>query len=402
MNRSRRAEESNAEIAMKPIPYARQSIAEGDVQAVVESLRSDWLTQGPVVPAFEQKVADYCGARYAVAVNSGTSALHLACLALGLSPGDFLWTSPLTFVASANCARMCGAGVDFVDIDYRTGNMSINFLSEKLRKAEKTGTLPKIVIPVHYAGQSCLTREIHSLSQRYGFSIIEDASHALGGEYLDTKVGSCRYSDVSVLSFHPVKIITSGEGGMVLTNSETTERTLRRLRSHGITREAVDMEQVPHGPWYYEQIDLGYNYRMTDLQAALGLSQTERLDTFLARRRSIARRYTEDLRDFPLFLPFKHPDTRSAWHLYVIRLCLGAIGKTRQAVFASLQNAGINVNVHYIPVHTQPYYQRLGFGWGSFPVAEKFYAEALSLPVYPDLTEEEQGFVVERLGEALG
>jgi UDP-4-amino-4,6-dideoxy-N-acetyl-beta-L-altrosamine transaminase len=378
------------------IPYGRHEISEDDVAAVVAALRSDWLTQGPMVPRFEQAVAEYCRARHAVAVNSATSALHLACLALELGPGDRLWTSPNTFVASANCARYCGAGVDFVDIDPETGNMSVAALSEKLKRAERNGQLPKIVVPVHFAGQPCEMQAIQDLGRRYGFRIVEDASHAIGANYRGEPVGNCRCSDITVFSFHPVKIITTGEGGMALTNEEGLAAKMRRLRSHGITREAAEMANAPHGPWYYEQIELGYNYRMTDLQAALGLSQLARLDQFVARRRTLAQRYDRLLADLPLFRPLSSPE--SAWHLYVIRLHDPV---RRRAVFERLRASGIGVQVHYIPVHLQPYYQALGFKPGDFPQAEAYYSGAISLPLYPGLSEAAQDQVVEALALAL-
>lgn len=378
------------------IPYGRHEISEDDVAAVVAVLRSDWLTQGPMVPRFEEAVAAYCGARYAVAVNSATSALHLACLALGLGPGDSLWTSPITFVASANCARYCGAEVDFVDIDPETGNMSVAALSEKLERAEQGGRLPKIVVPVHFAGWPCEMRAIHDLGQRYGFRIIEDASHAIGAQYQGEPVGNSRYGDITVFSFHPVKIVTTGEGGMAMTNDGRLAAKMRRLRSHGITREASEMEHHVQGPWYYEQIELGYNYRMTDIQAALGLSQLARLDEFVARRRALARRYDTLLADLPLVRPTYSPD--SAWHLYVIRL---QDPSRRREVFERLRQAGIGVQVHYIPVHLQPYYRRLGFKAGDFPEAERHYAGAISLPLYPGLSDPVQEQVVAALAQAM-
>lgn len=383
------------------IPYGRQDISEADIQAVVDVLRSDYLTQGPVVPAFEKCVADYCGVQHAVAVNSATSALHLACLALGVGPGDMVWTSPITFVASANCALYCGAQIDFVDIDPLTCNISLARLAEKLEHAEKTGKLPKLVIPVHLCGQPCDMAALHQLARRYGFSIIEDASHAIGGKYRDEPVGNCRYSDITVFSFHPVKIITTAEGGMATTNNAKLAKRMQLLRSHGITRDADDMTHAPDGPWYYQQIDLGYNYRMTDLQAALGLSQMQRLDGFVARRHAIARRYDELLSNLPVLTPLQHADGYSALHLYVIRLQLGLTGKTHRQVFEALREAGIGVNLHYIPVHRQPYYESLGFRAGQYPEAEKYYAEAISLPMYPNLSEAQQDQVVASLKVAV-
>jgi UDP-4-amino-4,6-dideoxy-N-acetyl-beta-L-altrosamine transaminase len=383
------------------IPYGRQDINQDDIDAVVEVLRSDWLTQGPVLPRFEAAVAGYCGASYAVAVNSGTSALHLACAALGLGPGDWLWTSPISFVASANCARYCGAGVDFVDIDPRTGNMSVAALESQLAMAERQGRLPKAVIPVHFAGLSCDMKTIGQLAERFGFAVIEDACHALGGSYRGRKVGSCRYSDLSVFSFHPVKSITTAEGGMVLTNDQALYDRLCLLRTHGITRDEGRMTGESDGPWYYQQIDLGWNFRLNDMQAALGLSQMKRLDEFVSRRESLARRYDDRLEGLAVRLPGRQPDAESAWHLYVIRLELDRIGRGRRQVLASLREAGIGVTVHYIPIHLQPYYQALGFRAGQFPEAERYYAEALTLPLYFRLTEDDQDRVVKVLTESI-
>ena len=386
---------------MNMIPYGRQDISEADIQAVVNVLRSDFLTQGPTVPAFEKVIATYCGVEHAVAVNSATSALHIACLALGVGAGDVVWTSPITFVASANCALYCGATVDFVDIDPRTCNMSVARLAEKLEQAEKSGCLPKAVIPVHLCGQPCDMAGIHALSQRYGFKIIEDASHAIGGKYRGEPVGNCRYSDITVFSFHPVKIITTGEGGMALTNDEGLARRMQLLRSHGITREAADMTHSPDGAWYYQQVELGFNYRMTDIHAALGLSQMQRLDEVVAKRHEIARRYNDSLAGLPVTTPWQHPDSYSAFHLYVVRLKLAEIGKAHRQVFEALRAAGIGVNLHYIPVYRQPYYERLGFKAGYCPEAEQYYAEAISLPIYPALMETQQDQVVTALREAV-
>ncbi|MFN3883355.1 MAG: UDP-4-amino-4,6-dideoxy-N-acetyl-beta-L-altrosamine transaminase [Rhodocyclaceae bacterium] len=384
------------------IPYGRQDISEADVAAVAAVLRSDWLTQGPTVARFEQAVASRCGAAHAVAVNSATSALHLACLALGLGPGDRLWTSPITFVASANCARYCGAEVDFVDIDPATGNLSVARLAEKLERAATSGRLPKIVVPVHFAGRPCEMAAIHALGRRYGFRIIEDASHAIGARYRGEPVGNCRYSDITVFSFHPVKIITTGEGGMALTNDAVLAETMALLRSHGITRDPAHMDRPPEGAWYYQQVALGFNYRMTDIQAALGLSQLQRLDAFVARRWELAQRYNQRLAGLPLTLPDGPDGAHSAWHLYVIRLQLDRIRKTHREVFDALRAAGIGVNLHYIPVHLQPYYRRLGFGPGDFPEAERHYAEAISLPIYATLGETRQDEVITALEEAVG
>ena len=383
------------------IPYGRQNIEESDIEAVVNVLRSDWITQGPVIGQFEGAVAAYCGAKFAVAVNSATSALHSACAALDLGPGDRLWTSPNTFVASANCALYCGALVDFVDIDPRTLNMSIPALEARLLEAEAAGMLPKIIVPVHFAGQSCDMRAIRALADRYGFYVIEDASHAIGAGYQDDPVGSCRYSDITVFSFHPVKIITTAEGGMSMTNDADLAGRLHRLRNHGLTRDPEMMRHAPDGPWSYQQIDLGYNYRMTDIQAALGLSQMARLDEYVHERHLLAARYGELLSGLPVTTPWCHPDCYSAFHLYPVRISSGSAGQGRREIFDYMRAAGIGVNVHYIPVHTQPYYQDIGFSQGDFPEAERYYREALSLPLYPGLTTEEQDRVVDALARAI-
>lgn len=383
------------------IPYGRQDITQADIDAVVEVLKSDFLTQGPMVPRFEQAVADYVGAAYAVAVNSATSALHLACRALGLGPGDVLWTSPITFVASANCARYCGAEVDFVDIDPRTYNLCPQALERKLIEAERIGRLPKVVVPVHLCGQPCDMAAIHALAQRYGFRVIEDASHAIGARYRGEPVGNCRYSDITVFSFHPVKIITTAEGGMALTNDAALAEKMALLRSHGITREPEKMTHAPDGPWYYQQIELGFNYRMTELQAALGLSQLERLDAYVAQRTKLAQQYDELLAGLPVVTPWQHPDGASAWHLYVIRLQLGSQLLSHRKVFEALREQGVGVNLHYIPVHLQPYYRVLGFRPGDFPEAESYYAAVISLPLYPGLSDENQTFIVESLNRSL-
>ena len=382
---------------MKTIPYGRQWVEEKDIRAVVNVLKSDYLTQGPVIEQFESAVAEYCGVKYAVAVSSGTSALHIACLAAELGKGDILWTSPNTFVASANCALYCDAKLDFVDIASHTYNISVDAMKAKLYEAKKNDSLPKVIVPVHIAGQSCDMEQIYHLGKDYNFTIIEDACHAIGGSYKGMKIGSCKFSDMTVFSFHPVKIVTTGEGGMVLTNKDDLYQKLIRLRTHGITRDNQFMEGESDGPWYYQQIELGMNYRMTDIQAALGLSQLDRIDEFIVRRRELVRRYNELFSDFPLTIPWQYSDAHSAFHLYVVRLKLDKIKKTRKEVFEELREKGIGVNVHYIPVHTQPYYRRLGFSCGQFPEAEKYYEEAITLPLYPSMTEKEQGYVVSTL-----
>jgi UDP-4-amino-4,6-dideoxy-N-acetyl-beta-L-altrosamine transaminase len=378
---------------LEVIPYGRHEITQADINAVVEVLQSDFLTQGPTVPAFEQAVAEYCRAKYAIAVNSATSALHIACLALGLGDGDWLWTSSITFVASANCGLYCGAKVDFIDIDPRTYNLSIESLKDKLVQAEKKGQLPKVVVPVHLCGQSCEMEEIHKLGQKYGFKIIEDASHAIGGRYKSRPIGNCIYSDVTVFSFHPVKIITAGEGGMATTNNGQLAKKMSMLRVHGITRDANLMTQEPDGPWYYQQIDLGFNYRLTDLQAALGLSQMQRLDQIVIKRQEIAVKYNDSFGGLPVITPHLHKDVFSAFHLYVIRVS-GKSLVSRQRLFELLRDQGIGVNLHYIPVHTQPFYQQMGFKWGDYPNSEAYYQEAISLPMYPSLSGEMQQRVI--------
>jgi UDP-4-amino-4,6-dideoxy-N-acetyl-beta-L-altrosamine transaminase len=383
------------------IPYGRQDISQNDIDAVVEVLRSEWLTQGPAVERFERSVADYCGVKYAVAVSSATAGLHIACVASGLGKDDIFWTSPNTFVASANCGLYCGATVDFVDIDPYTYNLSIENLEIQLAQAEQQNCLPKILIPVHFSGQSCEMEPIVELAQRYGFRIIEDAAHGIGGFYKGLPIGSCTFSDLTVLSFHPVKIITTGEGGMVLTNHQDLYEKLIRLRSHGITRNPDLMQEASHGSWYYQQLELGFNYRMTDIQAALGASQIHRLEQFIQRRQYLANRYDQLLKELPLTLPWQHPDTSSSRHLYVIRLKLNQIKLNQCQVFETLRKAGIGVNVHYIPVHLQPYYQKLGFKKGAFPQSESYYAEAISLPIYYGLSEEEQDKVITTLYQVL-
>jgi UDP-4-amino-4,6-dideoxy-N-acetyl-beta-L-altrosamine transaminase len=382
------------------IPYGRQDVTQEDIDAVIDVLRSDFLTQGPSVPIFEKAIADYCGVGYGVAVNSATSALHLACLSLGLGPGDLLWTTPITFVASANCALYCGAKVEFVDIDPVTYNLCPAALEIKLIQAEKIGRLPKIVVPVHLCGQSCDMQSIKSLAEKYKFKIIEDASHAIGAKYQNNPVGSCQYSDITILSFHPVKIITTGEGGMALTNDSALAESMVDLRSHGITRDPLKMVHEADGDWYYQQIALGFNYRMTDMQAALGVSQLSRLDDYVFRRHQIADRYNKALIDFPLETPITRGDNYSAFHLYVVQLHDSSLRKT---VFDSLRNQGIGVNVHYIPVHMQPYHKKTGLNEiVSLPHSERYYSKAISLPMYPTLTKSKQSQVVDALTMAFG
>lgn len=380
------------------IPYGRQEIMQQDIDAVVSVLGSDFLTQGPAVPLFEQAITSYCGAEHAVAVNSATSALHVACLALDLGPGDWLWTSPVTFVASANCGLYCGAKVDFVEIDPRTYNMSAEQLADKLARAKKDGKLPKVVVPVHLSGQSCDMESIYGLSQQYGFKIIEDASHAIGGKYKNDAIGNCRYSDITVFSFHPVKIITTGEGGMALTNNTMLSKRMKLLRSHGISSDAEDMQsRLSDELWNYQQIDLGFNYRMTDILAALGLSQMQRLDQFVTKRHIIAKRYDQMLSSLPVVAPYQHEDSYSSFHLYVIRLKTDEINKTHRQVYDALRSAGILVNLHYIPVYRHPYYEQMGYSLGYCPQAEKYYSEAISIPMYPTLTENDLTYTISTL-----
>ena len=383
------------------IYYGKQNINEADIEAVEEILRSDFLTQGPAIERFEHRVADYCGAKYAVAVTNATSALHIACLAAGMGRDDILWTSPITFVASANCARYCGSDVDFVDIDEKTYNMSADRLEEKLRKAKAAGRLPKMVIPVHLAGQSCDMQRIHALAEEYGFVVTEDASHAVGADYLGAKVGSCAFSDMAVFSFHPVKIITTGEGGMVLTNRKDLYEKLLLYRSHGITRNAADMTHESDGPWYYQQIELGFNYRMTDIQAALGCSQMDRLDAFVARRRELVARYDAALQGLPVKTPYVMKGANPSWHLYVVRVDFTKVCKNKREIFAQMAEKGVALNLHYIPVHTQPYYEALGHRPEECPNAMAYYREALTLPLYYGLSDEEQDGVVENLASVL-
>ncbi len=383
------------------IPYGRQDISQSDLDAVIEVLQSDFLTQGPKTPLFEASIAEKVGARHALAVNSATSALHIACLALGLGNDDWLWTTPVTFVASANCGLYCGAKIDFVDIDPSTYNLSPRALEAKLIQAEKQGKLPKVLVAVHLCGQPCDMESIHRLSKRFGFKVIEDASHAIGGKYKGEYIGNCRYSDITVFSFHPVKIITTAEGGMAVTNDAGLAEKMNLYRSHGVTRDKALMTHESDGPWYYQQVALGFNYRMTELQSALGISQLERLDQFVERRHQLAERYNKSLKALPLTLPWQHPDSYSGLHLYVIRLKLNEIGKTHREVFEQLRSLEIGVNLHYIPVHTQPYYQQMGFRSGDYPEAERYYKEAISLPMYQGLTYEQQDKVISSLRHIL-
>lgn len=375
------------------IPYGHQNIDDDDIKAVTDVLSSEWITQGPITPKFEELIADYCGAGFGVAVNSATSALHLACLSLDVGPGDYVWTSPNTFVASANCALYCGAKIDFVDIDPFTYNMSIEELERKLESADKEGKLPKVIIPVHFAGQSCDMKSIKRLAEIYEFKIIEDASHAIGGKYFGSVIGDCKYSDITVFSFHPVKIITTGEGGMAVTNNFDLADKMSRLRSHGITRDKKVMNNYnKEEQWYYEQIQLGFNYRMTDIQAALGISQFKRLHSFIDKRKELVSNYNDKLCELSVITPFVGDGIDPAWHLYVIKV----LGE-RTHIFELMRKMGVGVNVHYIPVHFQPYYQKLGFKMGQFPEAENYYKQALSLPLFPGLLPEQQEHVIDSL-----
>ena len=383
------------------IPYGRQSLDQADIDAVVEVLQSDWLTQGPTLARFEVALAARVEAGFAVAVCNATAALHIACLAADLGPGDLLWTTPNTFLASANCARYCGADVDFVDIDPLTWNLDAQALALKLEAAERAGRLPKVLVAVAFSGQSCDMRSIDQLATRYGFTVIEDASHAVGAAYAGRPVGCGEFAAMTVFSFHPVKIITTGEGGMVMTNRPELAERLHRLRSHGMTRDPAHMDEPSHGPWYYQQVELGFNYRMTDIQAALGLSQLSKLDAFIARRRTLAARYQAALAGLPLTLPCAQAEAESAWHLYVVRLQTERLTLSHREVFEALRAAGIGVNLHYIPVHLQPYYRDLGFKSGDFPEAERYYAQAISLPIFPAMSETEQVYVIEQLQRLL-
>ena len=383
------------------IPYGRQDINQADIDSVINVLHSDFLTQGPQVPLFEKVVSNYCGAAFGIAVNSATSALHIACLALGLGKGDWLWTSPNSFVASANCGLYCGAKVDFVDIDPRTYNLSTEELERKLIQARQDNKLPKIVIPVHFAGQSCDMKKIHSLSQEYDFKIIEDASHAIGGKYLDKPIGGCQYSDITVFSFHPVKIITTAEGGLATTNDKEISERMQLFRSHGVTRDPELMIKKAEGDWYYQQVELGFNYRMTEVQAALGVSQMKRLDEFVALRHQRQKRYDELLKNLPVVAPYQDMDSYSALHLYPIQIQTDKVKNTRKEIFEALWKNDIGVNVHYIPVHTQPYYENMGFRKGDFPNAENYYESTISIPMFQGLTIEMQDKVVNVLKKVL-
>lgn len=383
------------------IPYGKQEITQQDIDAVVDVLNSDFLTQGPQVPRFEAALKDKTGAQFACAVNSATSALHIACLALGLSKGDYLWTSPITFVASANCGLYCGASIDFVDIDPKTYNLCPEKLANKLAEAEKKGTLPKVLVVVHLCGQPCEMDQIHALSLKFGFKIIEDASHAIGARYKDTKTGDCTHSDITVFSFHPVKIVTTAEGGAALTNDPQIAQKLELLRSHGVTRDQSLMTEPSHGGWYYQQVDLGFNYRMTEMQAALGVSQMTRLETFVERRNALASKYDKALEHLPLKLPKRIDDAYSAFHLYVIRLDLHKINLSHTAVFDKLRAAGLGVNLHYIPIHLQPYYQDMGFEAGDFPESEAYYQEAISIPIFHAMSDEQQNESIRIITEVL-
>ncbi len=387
---------------MSFIPYGKQDITQQDIDSVVSVLTSDYLTQGPKVPAFENALCQYTGSKYALAVNSATSALHIACLSLGLGKGDWLWTTPISFVASANCGLYCGAKVDFVDIDPLTYNLCPSALEEKLKQAEQQNRLPKVIVAVHLCGQSCDMKSIKRLADQFNVRVIEDASHAIGGKYLGEAIGGNQFADITVFSFHPVKIITTAEGGVATTNCQDLAQKMELFRSHGVTRDSDLLQNEADGAWYYEQLALGFNYRMTDLQAALGLSQIQRLDEFVSKRHELSRRYDSALAGLPVRLPQKHEDTYSGLHLYVIRLKLDEIELTRKQVFDQLRQADIGVNVHYIPIHTQPYYQDLGFSRGDFPQAEKYYAEAISLPMFHLMTEAQQSRVIDALKSIVG
>ncbi len=383
------------------IPYGKQDINSDDIDAVIDVLKSDFITQGPMVPAFEDAVKTHTGVKYALAANSATSALHIACLALGVGQGDIVWTSPISFVASANCALYCGADVDFVDIDEKTYNMCPIKLEEKLLSAQKAGKLPKVVIPVHLSGQSCDMEKIALLAKTYGFTIIEDASHAIGGKYKKQAIGNCRYSQITIFSFHPVKIITTAEGGMALTNDAALAEKMDLLRSHGITRDPRLINEASHGSWYYQQIELGFNYRMTDIQAALGLSQIKRLDQFVEKRQQLAQRYDEILTTLPVITPYQTHDSSSARHLYIIKIDNQKCSNSHRQIFEKMRDLEIGVNLHYIPIHMQPYYQKLGHKKGDFPIAEDYYAHAISIPLYTQLSHHQQDQVIAALKQAI-
>ena len=379
------------------IPYGKHLVDEDDIDAVVDVLRNQFLTQGKVVPQFEQALCNYTGAKYCVAVNSATSGLHVACLAAGVGTGDLVWTVPNSFVASANCALYCGASIDFVDINPTTRNIDVSALENKLQQAASQNRLPKVLIVVHFSGLSCDMQSIRSLTQKYSIVLIEDAAHGLGGSYQQSKIGSCVYADMAVLSFHPVKSITSAEGGAVLTNQSGLHEKLKLFAKHGVTKDPEQYQGESHGPWYYQQLELGYNYRLSDMQAALGLSQLKKLDSFMQKRAEIAKVYDEALVNLPLKLPVVESQSQSAWHLYMVELTL----HDRQDIYQQLHAKGVGVNVHYIPIHLQPYYQQLGFKQGDFPVSEHFYQHALTLPLFPSLTDEEQTKVIDTLREIL-
>ncbi|MDK9684240.1 UDP-4-amino-4,6-dideoxy-N-acetyl-beta-L-altrosamine transaminase [Pseudoalteromonas shioyasakiensis] len=384
----------------KVIPYGKQSISQEDINAVIDVLKSDWLTQGPAVPAFESAIAEYCGSNHACATNSATSALHIACLALGVGKGDIVWTSPISFVASSNCALYCGADIDFVDIDLETCNMSVAALLEKLTLAKQNQQLPKVVIPVHLAGQSCDMAAINALAKEYGFKVIEDASHAIGAKYKDKPVGSCVYSDITVFSFHPVKIITSAEGGMAVTNCAELNKKMSRLRSHGITNIPEEMTEPSHGPWYYQQLELGFNYRMTDMQAALGLSQLKQLDNFVSVRNDIATIYNHAFANSTVAHLTQSNECYSSYHLYIVRLTQCDVEK-HKSVITGMREQGVIAHLHYIPIHLQPYYQALGFSEGDYPNAETYYKQAVTIPLHPTMTANEQQFVIKTLIDLL-